>query len=422
MGLDAASIGNSSIERAVTQRMASRQMKELADYAALLAASAAEVQELIETVVVPETWFFRDNEAFVTLGRLAQEEWARVHPEGKLRVLSAPCSTGEEPYSIAMSLLAAGFPAARFQVDGIDISERALEKAQQAVFRKNSFRGADVHLYERYFEPMADGQRIVESVRSLVHFRPGNLMDGQFAAPGQMYDFIFCRNVLIYFDRPTQDQVLHLLRRLLTPKGVIFVGPSETGLLLSHDFVSAKVPLAFAFYKPSVTAVPPVEPALPVRAVKREMPKPAPLPKPPVKPVPVPPAKLKAQNPLPAPVAPPAAVEPDLQVAARLADEGRLSEAAQICELYLRQRGDSARAYFILGLVRDAAGETDQAVGFYRKSLYLEPNDYETLVHLSLLARKTGDEANAQVLENRARRAKEKLKPVTAKTAGAGKL
>lgn len=114
IGLDAASIGSSSIERAVQQRLAIWNLKDPQVYWEILRASESELQELIEAVVVPETWFFRDAEAFTALARLAREEWQRSSSQEVFRLLSLPCATGEEPYSIAMALCDAGFPRTAF--------------------------------------------------------------------------------------------------------------------------------------------------------------------------------------------------------------------------------------------------------------------------------------------------------------------
>ena len=141
MGLDAASIGASAIERAVQQRLAASGLPETGAYLERVRASPEELQELIEAVIVPETWFFRDREAFAALARLVYEEWLGAHATGVLRVLSLPCSTGEEPYSAAMALLDAGWPAERFRVDALDISAHALAAARRGVYGRNSFRG-----------------------------------------------------------------------------------------------------------------------------------------------------------------------------------------------------------------------------------------------------------------------------------------
>ena len=144
MGLDVASIGTSAVERAVLARAAECKLDGAVAYLARLRSSAAELQALIEAVVVPETWFFRDMHAYAALVRIAQEEWLRAHPESVLRLLSVPCSTGEEPYSMAMALADAGFPAERYRIDAVDISARCLRRATTALYGRNSFRGREL--------------------------------------------------------------------------------------------------------------------------------------------------------------------------------------------------------------------------------------------------------------------------------------
>src|SRR5207302_3675173 len=127
MGLDAASIGSGLIHRIVRLRMKSLGLKQPDQYRRFLASSRAEWRELVEGVVVTETWFFRDREPFGALVRQVLDEWLPAHPTAPLRLLSLPCSSGEEPYSLAMALLDAGVPSGRFQIDAADISARALE-------------------------------------------------------------------------------------------------------------------------------------------------------------------------------------------------------------------------------------------------------------------------------------------------------
>src|ERR1700722_10012721 len=143
MGLDAASIGASAVERAVQARMEASRLSDLGAYLELVRASKAELQQLIEAIVVPETWFWRDPQAFALLSRWAFESWLPKNRDGPMRLLSLPCSTGEEPYSMAMTLLEAGFPADRLSIDAVDISECALALAARARYGRNSFRGSD---------------------------------------------------------------------------------------------------------------------------------------------------------------------------------------------------------------------------------------------------------------------------------------
>ncbi|WP_324809821.1 CheR family methyltransferase, partial [Ralstonia pickettii] len=259
-GIDAPSLGTNTLERAVLDRtramLAARGMRDTVDAAALdaywlrLNTAPDERQALIEALVVPETWFFRDREAFVTLARVVGEKLAR-EPMRVLRILSAPCSTGEEPYSAAMALLDAGIDPARFTIDAIDISARAIEQARRAIYGRNAFRGHPLTFRDRHFTGADGSWQLSDTVRGLVRFAQGNLSDAP--ADDTRYDFIFCRNVLIYFHRDAQDQAIRRLDSQLAEDGMIFVGPAETGLMMRHAMTSARIPLAFAFQRTAAT-------------------------------------------------------------------------------------------------------------------------------------------------------------------------
>jgi chemotaxis protein methyltransferase WspC len=223
-----------------------------------------------------------------------------------------------------------------------------------------------------------------------------------------IYDVVFCRNVLIYFDRATQDRALVVLNRLLNADGVLFVAPAETGLPASHGLVSTHEPLVFAFRKAS---------ALPPARKRKAVQVPAPM-------APRSGSKTGPQRDAAHPafatpaiarfVSPPTARSTastsDLKEATRLADQGHFVEAATRCEEHLSRSGPSATAFYLMGLVRDATGNHSEAATYYRKALYLEPNHYDAQIHLALLIEKQGDLAGAQVLRNRSRRLEQKRK------------
>ncbi|WP_031493009.1 CheR family methyltransferase, partial [Burkholderia pseudomallei] len=269
-GIDPASLGNDFVARALAERIAATQpgaggeaaqagrpqpaiTDEAVDaYWQCLNASADERRALIELFVVPETWFFREREAFAALARLgAQRLFAE--PARALRILSAPCSTGEEPYSAAMALLDAGIDPSRFEIDALDISARAIAHAQRGRYGRNSFRGHVLGFRDLHFKAAADGWVLDERVRACVRFRQANLLD-LLGCAGEPYDFVFCRNVLIYFDRDAQDRVVRIVEEQLDARGILFVGPAETGVVMRQGLASAQIPLAFAFRKPAVEA------------------------------------------------------------------------------------------------------------------------------------------------------------------------
>lgn len=404
IGLDVASIGEAMLERAVQLRAAACGHLDQAAYWDWLQRSEDELQELVEAVIVPETWFFRDREAFTALVGVANQAAKQQAGAKALRLLSLPCASGEEPYSMAMALLDAGFAADDFAIDAVDISRQALQRASRAVYGKNSFRGRELGFRARYFEETVGGYRLIDAVRRQVSFQHGNLLAAGFLAGAQPYDVIFCRNLLIYFGRPAQDRAIEVLARSLAATGGIFVGPAETGLLLSHDFVSARLPLAFALYKESKRLKKP-RPAhgYPAELTHPTKPHPHRATTPVARPVP---AKAGSVRPGPIPVPPSATVDAagELDEASRLADQGRLDEAAHLCEAYLHTHEPSSRAFYLMGLIHDASDRQAEAVSFYRKALYLDPNHGEALVHLAFLVEKQGDKEGAKRLYGRAKR------------------
>jgi len=405
----------------------------------------AERQALIDALVVPETWFFREREAFAALARLGAKRLA-AQPGEVLRVLSAPCSSGEEPYSAAMALLDAGLAHEQFAIDAIDISAQSIAAAALGTYGRNAFRGDGLAFRERYFEPTPDGWRIAATVRRAVTFERANLFEWLAPHPVR-YDFIFCRNVLIYFDRAAQDRAIGLLRARLADGGMMFVGPAETGLMMRHEMVSASIPLAFGFRAPGAEAkaghhgpadtaaamLPPALMPLPVIAATAAAPAPgtASVFTPRVAPVatlarrPVPP-RLELRPLHDAPVLRAAAVmggapaasgaqaashagertpEAALADARRLADAGSLDAAERLAAQAAKALAQNAGTWYLLGLIADAQGRAAEALAHYRKAIYLEPSHYEALTHLAALLEVQGDGDGARRLMRRAQRA-----------------
>lgn len=391
IGLDPASVGSALIERTVRLRMKTLGLRRIEDYDAFLQSSAPEWEELVESVVVGETWFFRDREPFTALARLVLLEWFPANPTAPLRLLSVPCSSGEEPYSMAMALIEAGLNPGRFRIDAADISARALARARRGIYGRNSFRGSDLGFRDRHFLPVKEGYALRPALRGAVHFHRANLLSDDFLAAQSPYDFVFCRNLLIYFDRPTQHKALARFEGLLTDKGFLFVGPAELPLVVHKGFVSANIPMAFVCRRSGAAAPP--------EAIGSE-----------TDPDPMGINSGDDQSaafldPQPLPTA-----DGDLETARRLADAGRLAEATVLCHNHLQRHGASAQAYYLLGLIHDAHpdSESGAAADYYRKALYLEPNHYEALVHSSLLCAEQGDTASARVFRTRAQRVQQR--------------
>lgn len=400
MGLDSGSIGKAAVERAVRRRMGMAGVADEQDYLWQVQASPAEMQQLIEAVIVPETWFFRYPESQAAMAALARERLNGAAAEGRvLRVLSVPCSSGEEPYSIAMALLDAGVPAERFQIDAFDISVRMVEFARRALYGRNSFRGDDLGYRDRYFSESADGHQLAAHVAARVRFQPGNLFDPDLLAGVAPYDFVFCRNLLIYFDAATQARAVQVLRSFTREDGVLFVGPAETTLLTGRRLPAVPMARSFAFLAKPLP--PPAAPAAPSAArpiVHSWTPPRRPLAQAPAAGLPLPHA--------PAPAAPAGqgGVDVSLRHIAALADQGRVQDAMAQCRAHIDRYGASAEALYLQGLLQDAAGDARQAQAAYRKALYLDPTHREALLHLAALVASDGDHEAARRLQARAAR------------------
>lgn len=252
-----------SITRAIKKGMRSNSIQTLSDYLDRLQTSAELFDDLVELVVVPETSFFRNRASFSFLRQWVAKEWptiAKASPERILRVLSLPCSTGEEPYSIAITLLEEKLPMAGFQIDAIDISRAVLDKAQQGIYSPYAFRRQGYRSDDKYFrigtpEGSSQAKRavrryfLIEPVREKISFCRGNILDPQLLTSRSPYDVVFCRNLLIGFDPAARDRAFTQLNQLLRPNGLLFLGSTETALVDKQQYQPVPYPDTFAFYK-----------------------------------------------------------------------------------------------------------------------------------------------------------------------------
>lgn len=352
-----------------------------------------ELQALIDLVVVPESWFFRDEEAFDAAVRFARE---RVRSGGRLRALSVPCACGEEPYSLAIALREAGIDPQACELDALDVSPGAIERARNAVYSRNAFRSRDLSFRDRHFSAVPGGWRLHEDIRSSVRFACDSLLSLIPPDPRLRYDIVFCRNLLIYFDAPTQALAASRLHALLRDDGILFAGYAETMPLCRHGFQLQPISRAFAMTKTPQAARPARTDAW------RRPPAPAPV-------------SVPATPPAPAPA--PAAVIPAesgdaaklLARARELADKGAVREAQMACRQCLELTPDKADAWFLLGLLCEQAQDAKQAMQCLRRAVYLDPDHYEALCLLALLAERLGDRTQAQRCRQRAARVHERL-------------
>ena len=203
------------------------------DYCDLLSAgSDDELPEFINAITTNLTSFFRENHHFETLAKTALPEAMRANAGSRrLRLWSAGCSTGEEPYSMAMAMLE-NVPNANawdIRILATDIDSNVVSRAQGGVYTESRLQGLSDARRKRWFttEGCAPGELKVKSeLAEIIRFAPLNLMhEWPFKGP---FDFIFCRNVVIYFDKPTQHALFHRFEPILARHGYLFIGHSES--------------------------------------------------------------------------------------------------------------------------------------------------------------------------------------------------
>lgn len=397
IGVIADTLGPEAVEKAVAKRCEKIPCKDVKHYRDFLLQKNSEIGNLIDEIVVPESWFFRDTVPFQRLSQaIADRTLSRP-----IRALSAPCAGGEEPYSIAMTLLDLDVPASEFFIKGVDISERLVSRAGKTPFSRLSFRGGNLEYRGKYFTQIGNRYQIQEPLRSLVQFEQANLTAANLLADDPPYDVIFCRNVMIYLDEQSRQQVLQNLERLLATKGILFVGHAEAGLAVRQQFSSLNWPGAFAFRK----KIGPIsdKPAATFGKALAGKDKPKILPKtrrrfPSPNHKKINHKKLHSAKPAvtdkptrqtAAPSPPSASIS--LERALRLADAGQNQEARRLCQQIMETEGPSAAAYFLLGNLQLAEGKKRDAEQSFGRAVYLEPEHHEAITCLFHLASSRGD-------------------------------
>ena len=222
-----------TLQEGLEQRMGLRDTREAADYHALLRQEPAELDRLVELLTVNETYFLREPDHLNLLADHLAPERRAANP-GPLRILCAGCSTGEEPYSVAMMLRdRAWVPSSGAVITGVDIDAEALAKARAATYGRHSFRGMDPDFEARHFDDAGPFEKRVKGpVREQVAFEVLNLVAPSYPPGLDQQDIILYRNVSIYFPSEVQEAIFRRLAALLKPGGYLLVGATET---LYHD-------------------------------------------------------------------------------------------------------------------------------------------------------------------------------------------
>ena len=239
------------------------QLKTLGDLAAAVRSrgDAGLVRAIVEAMTTNESFFFRDVKPFDQFKSFVLPQLLRARAATRtIRIWSAACSSGQEPYSLAMILTEQRAQLANWRIEilATDLSTEILDKAQAGLYSQFEVqRGLPIQLLVKYFKQQGERWQVDPAIRSRVNFRQLNLLD-DIAALGR-FDVIFCRNVLIYFDQPTKTLVLDRLSRQMAPDGYLYLGGAETVLGISGKL--QPVAENRGLYSIARTAVPPVRAA-----------------------------------------------------------------------------------------------------------------------------------------------------------------
>jgi chemotaxis protein methyltransferase CheR len=411
VGLHIRPDGQSALKIALAARLDELRatVPDAAAYVALLRSPSGdeELRRLLPLVTVGKTSFFRDERQFRALEALLPGLLERPRAGGrKLAIWSAGCATGEEPYSIAMTSAEVGADPEHVEILASDVNPEAIAFAARGSYEPRRVREVPEALLAKHFDADGEHHRVRPHLRRLIAaIRPHNLVSSVFPRPADGgWDVIFCRNVIIYFDTPTTQQVLTQFHNALTPGGYLFLGYSESLFRLFEGFELTEVAGAFVYRRPEIPVR--VTPA-PVR------PRVLPFSPPPVRHLAVrPPAATRLPPPegrldgrrAPAPPedSPPLAPQEFLDGAVALFADGRFGAARELLERALEIRGEDLSVRLTLANLYGVLRQPDKARDSYLAALQLEPLSAEAHLFFAVHLLAQGDAGGAALELSRA--------------------
>lgn len=245
------------LEKRLNRRLLTHNIYSFRDYYRYLLYNSKRDEELsaiMDILTVNETYFFREkNQLNAFKDEILPELKEKNLTKKRLKIVSAGCSTGEEPYTIGILIKETGlFDGWDIQIIGSDINRRVLSVARQGVYGAHSFRGVDDYYIKRYFKRTINGKhQIKDEIKKMVFFANLNLLDSDRMSFLGNVDTIFCRNVLIYFDLPSRKKVVEGFYQILKPGGYLLLGHAESLINISTDFILKHLKNDLVYQKPS---------------------------------------------------------------------------------------------------------------------------------------------------------------------------
>jgi chemotaxis protein methyltransferase CheR len=244
------------VHRRLLPRLEALSLPDFSDYYRYLRAATpetrrSELDEIVERVTTNETYFFREGYQLNAFKDEILPALSASRKSKRLTIWSAGCSTGEEPYTIAILLLESGlFNDWDVRVFGSDISRRVLTSARKGSYGRASFRTTEPRILRRYFREVDGRHQVRDEVRQLVSFGQINLFDEPMTAIVGEVDIVFCRNVLIYFNHESRRRVIDTLHRKLTHGGYLLLGHSESLINVTTAFELVHLKNDMVYRKP----------------------------------------------------------------------------------------------------------------------------------------------------------------------------
>ncbi len=247
-GMDVSIMGNVAQRSVIERRVMELNLTSVYDYFKIVESSPSELDNLIKGLLVSETWFFRDIVPFTLLTECVRQ---KLLDKKIIRILSLPCATGEEAYSIAITLKKESFLRENFEIVGMDINENCLVAAKKGVFKQKAFRKVESNIIQSYFSQIDKGIYLVnEEIRNeWIRFEKGNILDLFSTSKEGTFDIIFMRNLLIYFTLESRKRALANIEKLLDSDGVLFLVHADNIMDISNSFKNYGDPAAFAYVR-----------------------------------------------------------------------------------------------------------------------------------------------------------------------------
>lgn len=376
-GMEYTILGSKTIENCVVSRRSNCKLNSNEEYFDLLKKSHSELENFVDGLLVPETWFFRDDEPFSYFAKWVD---SRKKDLPFLRILSIPCSTGEEAYSIAITLVNHSWSPKNFMISAIDVSSKYLAIAQKGEYTQKSFRGSKIEDYSNYLDKIdLHRYRIKDSIKSSIKFSKNNFLNPHFLVNESPFDVIFARNLLIYLTQEAKITFIAALERLLKSSGILIVGHADNILSLTNTFKMVGPTAAFAFIK-NQSIVSKTQFFFPENNKR--------------------PTELRGSETLKSGIKNEDFAK-QLQIAYNFADHGKISEAYLVCSKLLKSHSTKAEIYFLIGQLDLSQNNSEKAEKMFRKALYLKPNFKEVLYQLELLYIRYKDFERAKLYHER---------------------